>query len=76
MDIHAQKRMEERHHKRLATEWGLVAGELDFKEVTRTYNANSNLHPDLETALIRKLEEPYPTRENSCSSNGVLADQE
>jgi hypothetical protein len=67
--------MEKRHQHQLRTQKGLLANDdLDLVEVVRNLEAQSSLHPDLENALIRRLDEPYPTANQGCSANGQLAE--
>ena len=50
--------------------------ELDLVLVKRSNFTNSDklIHPDLQHASIRRLEEPYPEESSNggCSSNGRL----
>lgn len=52
--------------------------ELDLVLVTRTANETVDgriLHADLHEAPIRRLEEPYPTADMTCSEHGQLETQ-
>lgn len=74
IDRFAQIRMEERFKKRLSEKGVQRNDNHDLIDVPRSIGAtNSTLHPDLELAQIRMLEELYPTEAEGCSAKGTLA---